>query len=152
MTAEGHYDIVVKAFNANSIESEAASTTYDKKAETSAVVTTTTENNRKVVETTTKEIKLAKVVIKKAKSTKKKTVKLTWKKVANAKGYQVRYALKKSMAKAKKFFIKKNVTTRVIKKLKSKKTYYFGVRAYCKLPDGTTKYGAWSKAKKAKIK
>lgn len=46
---------------------------------------------------------------------------------------------------------KKSTTKRVIKKLTSKKTYYFRIRAYALTDDGTV-YGAYSKKKKAKIK
>jgi uncharacterized repeat protein (TIGR02543 family) len=68
-----------------------------------------------------------------------------------ADGYEVAYALsKKKLSKVKKFktFTKTNFT---IKKLKKGKSYFIKVRAY-KLSGGKKVYGAWSKAKKVKIK
>lgn len=80
----------------------------------------------------------------------KKKVKVKIKKVSGAKGYQIQYSTKKS------FKGKKTVTTtartKTIKKLKSKKTYYFRVRAY-KLNGKKKVYSKkWSKVKKAKVK
>ena len=73
----------------------------------------------------------AKVSIKSAKSARKKQVKLSWKKVESAEGYQIQYALKAN------FKGKKTVTVnsakaagKVITKLKSGKKYYFRMRAY----------------------
>lgn len=100
---------------------------------------------------TTKEVKKPnKVTGLKVKSKKKKVVTLTWKKVSGAKGYQLQYALNKKFTKKKesKFTKKKKLT---VKKLKSKKTYYFRVRAY-KLNGKKKVYGKWSKVKKIKIK
>ena len=58
----------------------------------------------------------------------KRSAKLTIKKIANAKGYEIKYATNSKMKKAKtKFTTKKSIT---IKKLKSKKKTYFRVRAY----------------------
>ncbi len=67
-------------------------------------------------------------------------------------GYQVQYARNKKFTKNVK---KKNVgryTTDVkLKKLKKKKYYYVRVRAVNRV-GGVTKYGAWSKVKKIKVK
>lgn len=92
-----------------------------------------------------------KVTIKSLKKGKKKaTIKL--KKVSGAKGYQIQYSTKRNFKK--KYTKTKNTKKRTltIKKLKSKKTYYFRVRAY-KL-DGSKKVYSkkWSKVKKVKIK
>lgn len=82
------------------------------------------------------------------KNSKKKTVRLSWKKVNGANGYQIHYALKKNMKKAKSCTVKKSPTD--IKKLKKNKTYYFRVRAYKK--NGNKRiYGKWSKVRKVKI-
>lgn len=107
--------------------------------------------NRPVPTTTAKKVNVKKVTIKKAVNKKKKKVKLSWKKVAGATGYNVRYALtKKKLKKAKIKKIKKNKVSYTIKKLKLKK-YYIQVRAY-KTVGKKTYYGAWSKAKKVKVK
>ena len=83
---------------------------------------------------------------------KKKKVKLTWKKVSEAKGYQVQYSQKKKFPSKK---TKKKTTTKrtlTIKKLKKKKTYYFRVRAYKRKASGSKVYGTWSKVVKVKIR
>ncbi len=82
----------------------------------------------------------------------KKKVKIKLNKVSGAKGYQMQYSTKKSFKK--KYTKTKNTTKRTltIKKLKSKKKYYFRVKAY-KLNGKTKVYSAkWSKVKKVKIK
>ena len=84
-----------------------------------------------------------------AKSLKKKTAKIRIKKVAKAKGYQIKYS------DSKKFvgYLEKSTskTTITIKKLDRKTKYYFKVRAYTKV--GKKKvYGAWSKTKSVKVK
>lgn len=89
----------------------------------------------------------------KAKNVKGKKVKLTWKKAKNASGYQIMYAMNKKFTKSKKTVnIKKAKTTsKLIKNLKKKKTYYFKIRAY-KNVSGKKNYGTWSKVKSVKIK
>lgn len=93
--------------------------------------------------------KLRKTGIISVKSLKKKTAKIKIKKVAGAKGYQIKYS------DSKKFvgYIEKSTskTTITIKKLDRKTKYYFKVRAYTKV--GKKKvYGAWSKTKSVKVK
>lgn len=108
--------------------------------------------NRPVPTTTTapKKVSVKKATIKKAVNKKGKKVKLSWKKVSGASGYNVRYALsKKKLKKAKIKKIKKNKVSYTIKKLK-KKTYFIQVRAY-KVVDKKTYYGAWSKVKTVKV-
>lgn len=97
---------------------------------------------------TTQKIKVKKATIKSAKNVKKNKIKLTIKKVAGAKGYQVRYATNKKFKKA---VVKTTTkTTYTIKKLKKKKTYYVQVRAFKK--SGKTRvYGNWSNRKRVKI-
>ena len=111
---------------------------------------TTEESSSKVLTTTNKQsdnkkqLKIGKVAIK-GKNIKKKSVRLTWKKVKGAKKYQVQYSIKKNF--------KKSVTKRVSKaviiihKLKKNKKYYFRVRAV----NGANK-GKWSNVKLIKIK
>jgi len=90
-----------------------------------------------------------KVALKSAKNNAKKSMKISWKKMA-VNGYEVQIALNKKFTKSKKTYNSAS-TTITIKKLKKKKTYYVRVRAYNK--DGSNKlYGSWSKIKKVKIK
>jgi hypothetical protein len=98
---------------------------------------------------TTTVKKPAKVKKLKVSSKKKKTALLLWKKISGASGYQIQYAASKKMKSSKKVTTKKVKVT--IKKLKSKKKYYFRVRAY-KIVNGKKVYGAWSAVKKVKVK
>lgn len=99
-----------------------------------------------VVPSTKKNVELGKVKLSKAQNIKKKSVKLIWKKVSNAKKYQIQYAVdKKFTKKVKRKIVKK--TTTIISKLKKKKKYYFRVRAI-----NGTQNGKWSNVKNIKIK
>ena len=91
--------------------------------------------------------KVGKVKIKSAKATKKAKIKVKWKKVKGASGYQLRVSKKKNGKSVvyKKTTKKTKLTT---KKLKTG-TYYIKVRAY-KKKSGKKIYGDWSKAKKVK--
>ena len=93
----------------------------------------------------------AKVRIKKAVAGKKK-VKLTWKIIKKATGYQI-YMSTKKRSGFKKIATKKKARTVTYtkKKLKSKKTYYFRVRAYRKVGKKFY-YGPYSPVKKVKVK
>ena len=88
----------------------------------------------------------------------KKQFKASWKKPATAyrnqiDGYQIRYAASKSgLAKAKVYKAgSKTATSKTIKKLKSKKTYYVQIRAYNKVGK-TTYYSGWTTVKSVKTK
>ena len=83
--------------------------------------------------------KLARVAKVKAKNNKAKTVKVTWRKVASAKKYEVKVGNKTYTAKK---------ATLTVKKLKKGKTYKIKVRA----KETGFKTGAWSKTVKVKIK
>ena len=83
--------------------------------------------------------KLPRVAKDKAKNNKAKTVKVTWRKVANAKKYEVKVGNKTYTAKK---------ATLTVKKLKKGKTYKIKVRAKAT----GFKTGAWSKTVKVKIK
>lgn len=105
-----------------------------------------------VAEKTTapKPVKPGKVRISGAKNNKRKTVKLTWKRIKNAKKYQIQYSLSATFKKGKKYKTTTKTTKKLklsIRKLKKRKTYYFRVRAV----NGNV-YGKWSKKKKVKIK
>lgn len=103
----------------------------------------------KFVTITVKPKKVAGLKVRKG----KKRMTATWKRDAKATGYHITYARNKTFKKGKKHIvISKNKTTkRIIKKLKSRKTYYVKVRAYKKV--GKTKlYGDYSKVKRVKIR
>jgi hypothetical protein len=94
----------------------------------------------------------AKVTLKSVKKGKKKAT-VKWKKVSGAKGYQIQYSTSKKFTKKT---TKSKTTTKTsitIKKLKSKNTYYFRVRAYKKNAAKQKIYSKkWSKVKSKKIK
>ena len=120
--------------------------TEETTAETTTVAPETTNDTpTTTAKATTKKITLGKVKLKKPKNKKKRSVLLRWKKVKNAKKYQVQYSKSKKFKKAKSKYTKKLKIK--IKKLKKKKQYYFRVRAI----NGKVK-GKWSKKKRVKIK
>lgn len=104
----------------------------------------TTVNEQK-----TKVSKPAKVKNVKVKNSGRKAMKVTFKKVSGAAGYEVRYAVKANMKGAKKVTSKKNAVT--IKKLKKGRTYYVQVRAY-KVDSTGKKIYSKSYSTKVKIK
>lgn len=92
-----------------------------------------------------------KSAIRKAVRTKNnKKIKITLKKVAGVKGYQIQYATSKKFTRktTKTVKVKKNIKT--ITKLK-RKVYYIRVRAY-KTVKGKIYYSKWSNVKKVRIK
>ena len=78
---------------------------------------------------------------------------LKWKRQSGVNGYQIQYGLKKNFSgNIKTVTIKKAKTTfKTIKKLKSKKKYFFRIRAF-KTVKGVKYYSNWSSIKSAKIK
>lgn len=115
--------------------------------------TTTAPNNNGDSKPAGTTAKPKTATLKKVSSTKKGTLKLTWKKDAKVTGYQAMVATDKKFKKNKKTAtIKKNKNvSKTFNKLKSKKTYFAKVRSYKQV--GKTKvYGAYSKVKKAKVK
>ena len=101
--------------------------------------------------TTATKVKLAKQTTK-VKANGKKTIKVSWKKDKKASGYEITYSTKKSFKGKKTIVVKSNKTTsKVVKKLTSKKKYFVKVRSYKQV--GKTKtYGAYSKVKTVKVK
>lgn len=81
----------------------------------------------------------------------KKSAKITWKKVSDVTGYEVYRANKKNGKYKKVKTLKSKATSFTNKKLKTKKTYFFKVRAYV-TKNGKKTYSSWSTAKKVKIK
>ena len=79
------------------------------------------------------------------------TVKLN-RQTTQTSGYQIQYATKKTFTSAKTTNITSNkTTTKTIKSLKSKTTYYVRV-SYYKIVNVTKIYSAWSTAKSVKTK
>lgn len=100
-------------------------------------------------------IKTKKATIKKLKPIKKKTLKVTWKKVSGAKGYEIKLATNRKFTKNKRTLkVKKGSSmSKVIKKLKSGKRYYVKLRAYKNVKVNgytVTANGPWSNIKKSK--
>ncbi|MCO7121697.1 leucine-rich repeat protein [Ihubacter massiliensis] len=98
-------------------------------------------------------VKPKKAVLKKAKSTKKRTLKVGWVRDKKVTGYQVVIAQNRKFHKGKKsaLITKNKTTSKTFKKLRRDKTYYYKVRAYKQV--GKTKiYGAYSKTKRIKVK
>lgn len=136
--------------------SDAITVIVEKDTKTTTATDTTKPSDDKKTEpaTTTSTVK-TKVSVNKFKITKtkagKKKVKVFWKKQKQAAGYQIRYATVKNMKHAKTVKAAKTATSKMIKKLKTKKRYYFQIRAYAK--DGNkTVYGKWSNKKSVKVK
>ncbi len=103
--------------------------------------------------TGTFEICPKQVKVKKAVSTAKKTVKLTWKKSTHCTGFQIVMATSANYKSGKKVvYVKKNTSAaKTIKNLKSGKKYYIRIRAYKKV--GKQKiYGRYSKSLTVKCK
>ncbi len=74
-----------------------------------------------------------------------------WSKANEAEGYQIEYSLDKKFATSKKISIAKAATVqKVLKSLKSGKTYYVRIRAYRKV-DGKVYWSAWSVAQSARV-
>ena len=79
-------------------------------------------------------------------------VKVKWKGLASASGYEVyRSTSKNGKYKKVKTINKRSTVTYVNKKLKSNKTYYYKVRAF-KSSKGVKTYGSYSSPKKIKVK
>lgn len=94
---------------------------------------------------------LAAPVLAKAKAG-KKSVSLTWKKVAGANGYKIYRADKKNGTyKAVKTVSKASAVSYADKKLKTGKTYYYKIKAY-RTVDKQAKYSSFSAVKSAKAK
>ena len=80
-----------------------------------------------------------------------KKAKVTLKKVAQAKGYEIVYSTSVNFTKKTTKKITTKNLTKTVKNLKKKKTYYIKARAY-KLNGKTKVYGRWSLIKKVTIK
>lgn len=90
---------------------------------------------------------------KKVTSPAKRSVKVTWKKVTGASGYQIQVSTSKKFkkSKTKSTTAGSKATSKTIRKLKSRKTYYVRIRAYKKI-NGKKYYGRFSKIRKIRVK
>lgn len=96
--------------------------------------------------------KLARTKVSKATRTaNNKKVKITLKKIKNAKGYQIKYSTSKKFGKKVTKTINSKKVKVILKKLKAKKKYYIKARAYTTYK-GKKVYGKWSKTKVVKVK
>lgn len=86
------------------------------------------------------------------KNSKSKQLTVSFKKVANAKGYEITYSTNKKFTKSTTKTTTVTKTSTALKKLKKGKTYYVKVRAYVKNPSNKKVYGAYSAVKTIKIK
>lgn len=109
------------------------------------------ENNNAA--TTVKVVKTPNApTVKSAKATGKK-VKLTWKKISKATGYEIRIGTNKKVTKnVKKVTISKaSKTSKTVTALKKSKTYYVKMRAYVTV-NGKKYYGSFGTVKKVTVK
>lgn len=121
---------------------------YDLKVTYKETQAATTTNNKKTVTT----LKKSKVTVSSAKSKAKKKVYLKWKKNKYADGYKVyRSTKKKTGYKCIATLKKASKVSYTDKKVKSKKVYYYKVRAYRKNGKKTV-YSGYSPVKKVKVK
>lgn len=124
--------------------------TTPKAPETTTAPTTTAKEPQTTVQKK-KDTSVGKVSVKSASKKKKaKTAKISLKKVTGATGYVVKVSTsKKFKGKVNTYTVKGLSVT--AKKLKAKKQYYVKACAY-KVVDGKKYYGAWTSAKKIKMK
>ena len=103
------------------------------------------------------EVKKAKVKKLTAKSGTNKRITVNWKKVSNAKGYEIQVSNKKNFKNIifRKYSTNKKLTIKS-RKIKSNKTYYVRIRAYAYYKDANGKkkkvYGRWTKKIKVEAK
>lgn len=107
--------------------------------------------NAEQIKKRVKEFKRSKVTIKSVKSPKKKQLKVIWKQLKGADGYEISYAQNAWFKKAKKVVVKGSTRKKTVKKLKSRKRYYVRIRAY-KIFEGEKVYTKYSLKKKVRIK
>ena len=98
-----------------------------------------------------KAFQAKKASLKNVKAQKKKAA-VTWKKVKDAEGYVIEYALKSNFKGKKKVMVKKGTTLKkTVKKLKSGKRYFVRIRAYRTI-GGKKIYTKYSAKKKVTVK
>jgi hypothetical protein len=147
--------VVIKDSNGKKISSKYYTVTY-KNNKKVGTATLTIKFKDKYTGTITKTFKVnpKSTTIKKATSSKAKTITVTWKKQATqTTGYQIQYATDKKFSKNKKTLTVKSTktTSKTIKNLSAKKKYYIRIRTY-KIVGGKKYYSSWSKVQTVKTK
>lgn len=99
-----------------------------------------------------KKVSVKRTSVKSLKRVSKTKLKVSYKKISGAKGYQITYSTSKKYSKKKTKSVTASSTKKTLKKLKKGKTYYVKVRAYKKDSQGGKVYGKYSKTKKIKLK
>ncbi|MCR5736037.1 MAG: leucine-rich repeat domain-containing protein [Eubacterium sp.] len=150
-------EVTEKQSEDESTTSETTTSETTTESEKSTAKEETTEEDATVVEGTTKEVSTKKdTVWKKSKilkiKSKKKSLKVRWKKVFGISGYQLQYSKYKNFKKKKTITIRKaKKTSKIIKNLKGKKTYFVRIRTYQNVGKNVVK-SDWSKPKRKKTK
>lgn len=118
----------------------------------SSILNDITTNGSEITSSISKTTLSKQGTLKFVKSPKKRTIKITWKKLSGITGYQVYISKKKNFTRRTfQRYIKGKKATCVIIGLKSKKNYYIKMRPYKKVGK-VTYYGVWSKIKRVKVK
>ena len=98
------------------------------------------------------KINLKKTKLSSAKSTKRKTFTIIWKKTGGNSGWQVQYSTNKKFRSGVRTVNLKSSNTRLtVRKLKSRKNYYVRIRSYKKVGKQTW-YSRWSSVKSVRIR
>ena len=108
----------------------------------------------KAAQTEVEKTKFASVKpsIKSLKSPKKRTAKLTWKKVSIADGYVIQYSTKSNFKSKKTVTVKRGTTaSKVLRKLKSGRKYFVRLKAY-KIFEGKKTYTSYSTKRSVRVK
>ena len=99
-----------------------------------------------------KTAKLAKPAKLSMAAKKGRQMKVSYKKVSGASGYQIAYSTSKKFASSATKKVTTSSTSKILKNLKKGKTYYVRVRAYKTDSAGNKVYGTYSEKKSIKIK
>lgn len=152
--AKADRENAAKAEAAAKAEREAAEAAKAAAEAAKAAAEAAAEKAQTAAEKTTKAtVTPKKATLSKVTSTKKRQVKVTWKKDTKASGYQVVCAANKSFTKkVKRITVNKKAQTSLkINKLTSKKKVYVKVRSY-KTVNGKKVYGKYSAVKSVKVR
>ncbi len=139
----------------NNTELTSAKFHYNYKVSTSDTSSSSTSSDSSSSSSTTKTAKPKATSFKKL-TVYNKSVKITWKKVSGANGYQIQYASNKSFTKNKKSKTVKGAKNNSLKikksslKVTANMTYYVRIRTY-KTVNGKKVYSSWSAVKKVSI-
>lgn len=115
--------------------------TYGKKVTTQLYIAGTKTKNT-----------VSKMAVKSVTSPAKKQIKVKWAKVKSVAGYEIQYSTSKDFSKSvKSVTVSSKSTSKIIKGLKSGKTYYVRISSY-KTVNGLNVFTGFGKAKKIKVK